>query len=75
MGQQKKKTPAFLLGVSGGVNAPYVRSERFYGKAERRFALPVELDEARADARFNDGVLELVLPKKAPVAGRKIQVN
>ena len=52
-----------------------LRAERFYGKAERRFALPVELDEARADARFNDGILELVLPKKAPAAGRKIQVN
>ena len=52
-----------------------LRSERFYGKVERRFALPVELDETRADARFNDGVLELILPKKAPVAGRKIQVN
>ena len=56
-------------------NEKLLRSERFYGKAERRFALPVELDETRADARFNDGVLELILPKKAPVAGRKIQVN
>ena len=52
-----------------------LRSERFYGKAERRFALPVELDEARADAKFADGVLELVLPKKATAAARKIQVN
>jgi len=52
-----------------------LRSERFYGKAARRFALPVEVDETKADARFNDGVLELVLPKKAPVGGRKIQVN
>ena len=51
-----------------------LRSERFYGKTERRFALPAEVDEARAQARFADGVLELVLPKKTPSV-RKIQVN
>ena len=51
-----------------------LRSERFYGKTERRFALPAEVDEARAEAKFADGVLELVLPKKAPSV-RKIQVN
>ena len=51
-----------------------LRSERFYGKTERRFALPAEVDEARAEAKFTDGVLELVLPKKAPSV-RKIQVN
>ena len=57
-----------------GDDAKVLRSERFYGKTERRFALPSEVDEARAEARFTDGVLELVLPKKAPTV-RKIQVN
>ena len=51
-----------------------LRTERFYGKTERRFVLPAEVDEARAEAKFADGVLELVLPKKAPTV-RKIQVN
>ena len=51
-----------------------LRSERFYGKTERRFALPAEVDEAKVEARFADGVLELALPKKAPTV-RKIQVN
>ena len=53
----------------------WLRSERFVGKTGRRFALPVELDETKAGAKFIDGVLELTLPKKAPVAGRKLEIN
>jgi len=53
----------------------WLRTERFYGKAERRFALPQEIDEARANAKFADGVLELTLPKKQAVTGRKIAIQ
>ena len=53
----------------------WLRIERFHGKAERRFALPQEIDEAKASARFNDGVLELTLPKKAAAASRKVQIR
>jgi HSP20 family protein len=53
----------------------WLRVERHAGKSERRFALPLELDAARAEARFADGVLELTLPKKAPSAARKIEVH
>jgi len=53
----------------------WLRTERFYGKSARRFALPQELDEGKAQARFTDGVLELTLPKKAAVTGRKIAVQ
>ncbi|QJR16304.1 Hsp20/alpha crystallin family protein [Usitatibacter palustris] len=53
----------------------WLRVERHYGKAERRFALPQEVDDTRAAAKFADGVLELTLPKKAPVTGRKLQVQ
>ena len=53
----------------------FLRVERYFGKTARRFALPQELDEAKAQARFNDGVLELTLPKKAAVTGRKIDIQ
>ena len=53
----------------------WLRTERFYGKTARRFALPQELDEAKADAKFTDGVLTLTLPKKAVVTGRKLEIN
>ena len=53
----------------------WLRTERFSGKTARRFALPQDLDEGRAAAKFTDGVLELTLPKKAAVTGRKIEIN
>ena len=53
----------------------WLRTERVFGKSARRFALPQEIDEGRADAKFADGVLELTLPKKAPAAGRKIAIQ
>ena len=53
----------------------WLRTERFYGKTARRFALPQEIDEARSNAKFTDGVLALTLPKKAVVTGRKLEIN
>ena len=53
----------------------WLRIERFSGKAGRRFALPQDLDEAKAAAKFVDGVLELTLPKKAAVKGRTVAVQ
>jgi HSP20 family protein len=44
--------------------------ERVYGKIMRSFTLPQEVDESKAQAKFNNGVLELTLPKKQ-AAGRK----
>jgi HSP20 family protein len=53
----------------------WLHVERRFGKVERRFALPQELDGSRADARFADGVLTLTLPKKAPTSARRIEVR
>jgi len=50
-------------------------TERSYGKTSRSFTLPVELDEAKAEAKFRDGVLELTLPKKAAAARRAITIQ
>lgn len=61
--------------ATAGDNEKWLRTERFVGKVARRFALPQEVDEARAEARSSDGVLELRLPKKAQVTGRKIAVQ
>ena len=52
-----------------------LHSERVYGKVSRSFALPQELDEAKAEARFRDGVLELTLPKKAAAARKAIAIQ
>ena len=52
-----------------------IHTERVYGKVERSFTLPLELDEARAEAKFADGVLELKLPKKAAAARKTVTIQ
>ena len=52
-----------------------VRSERYYGKVYRAFALPQEVDEASAQAQYNEGVLELTLPKKAVVSAKRLTIR
>jgi len=49
--------------------------ERTFGKVSRSFSLPQELDEAKAEAKFRDGVLELTLPKKAAAARKQITIQ
>ena len=52
-----------------------LRAERYYGKVQRELAFSEEIDEAKAQAKYNDGVLELTLPKKVGVAAKKVAVN
>jgi len=52
-----------------------LRSERYYGKVSRSFQLGEEIDEGKSSARFNDGVLELTLPKKAAVAAKRLSIQ
>ena len=42
-----------------------VRSERYYGKQFRSLTLPQDVDETKAEARYENGLLLLTLPKKA----------
>jgi HSP20 family protein len=52
-----------------------LHAERVYGRLSRSFTLPQELDEAKAEARFKDGVLELTLPKKAAAQRKQISIQ
>jgi HSP20 family protein len=52
-----------------------LHTERVYGKVSRSFTLPQELDEAKAEAKFRDGVLELKLPKKAAAARKQVTIQ
>jgi HSP20 family protein len=52
-----------------------LRSERYYGKVARSFTLAHDVDEAKAQAKYNDGVLELTLPKKATTSAKKLAVQ
>jgi HSP20 family protein len=52
-----------------------LRSERYYGQVSRSFQLAHDIDEAKANAAFNNGVLELTLPKKTAASSKRLAVN
>ena len=52
-----------------------LHTERLFGKVTRSFTLPQEVDEAKAAAKFRDGVLELTLPKKAAAQRKQITIQ
>ena len=52
-----------------------LRRERYFGRVSRSFALENEVDEATASARYQDGVLELVLPKKTAAAAKRLAIQ
>lgn len=52
-----------------------LRSERYFGKVSRSFTLAQDVDEAKAQAKYSDGVLELTLPKKTASSARKVTVE
>lgn len=56
-------------------NGKVLRSERYYGKALRQFSLAQDVDEAKADAKYENGVLHLTLPKKAGGKAKRLAVN
>jgi len=52
-----------------------VRSERYYGKQSRSFTLGSDIDSAKSEAKYQDGVLELKLPKKANGSSKDLKVQ
>lgn len=52
-----------------------LRSERYYGKVSRAFTLGQDVDEAAAQAKYNNGVLELRLPKKVTAKAKRLNIQ
>jgi HSP20 family protein len=52
-----------------------LRSERYYGKVQRAFSLGQPVDEAAANAKYDNGVLELTLPKKAATSAKRVTIQ
>ena len=52
-----------------------LRSERYYGAMSRAFTLPAEVDFAKAEATYADGVLMLTLPKTKGTATHRIEIH
>jgi HSP20 family protein len=52
-----------------------LRRERQQGFASRSFTLACPVDEARSDAKYKDGVLELKLPKKSTTSSKRLAIQ
>ena len=52
-----------------------LHSERFYGKTSRVFSVAQDIDEAAIEAKYADGVLSLLLPKKVPVSAKRVVIQ
>lgn len=53
----------------------YLRSERRYGKFSRVFSLPQNVNADNIEARFENGVLDLTLPKEEKSSTKKIKIS
>jgi len=53
----------------------WLRQERRSGKFTRSFTIPMQIDPTKVEAKFQNGVLELVLPKAENVKPRSIKIN
>jgi HSP20 family protein len=52
-----------------------LRSERYYGAVSRAFSLSQDIDETKAIAKYENGVLNLELPKKEATASKRLAVQ
>lgn len=52
-----------------------IRHERVYGKFERTFELPNSINPEKIEAHFENGVLNVALPKADAAKGRTVQIQ
>ena len=53
----------------------YIRIERSYGRFVRSFSLPNNVDAEKIKATFNNGILELQIPKKEEARPKQITID
>ncbi len=49
--------------------------ERYHGQFYRSFRLDVDVDESKSLANYNNGVLELILPKKINSHSKRLMIS
>lgn len=60
---------------SSGKTQRFQRYERSYGFFKRSFSLPSSIEADKVEARYEDGVLELYLPKTQAAKPRHIEIQ
>ena len=58
-----------------GSDEKVLRSERYYGAVSRSFQLPMDIDQAQAKAKYDNGVLTLTLPKKLANGSQRLTIE
>jgi HSP20 family protein len=53
----------------------YYLKETSYGSFSRSFRLPEAVDESKAEAKYENGVLEVVLPQKEAAERKRIEIH
>ena len=53
----------------------YLRVERSYGNFMRSVKLPTEINQAQITAKYNDGVVKIILPKTKTDKAKEVQVK
>jgi len=53
----------------------YYRRERSYGKFQRVFTLPADVDSDKIKADFNDGLLQIEVPKPEEQKPKKVTIH
>jgi len=53
----------------------YTRIESFFGRFERSFKLPADADSDNIEAKYENGVLKLFIPKRPKPEGKKIEIK
>lgn len=52
-----------------------LRSERYFGSVSRSFQMPADIDNSGARAKYENGVLQLVLPKRSASVGQRLTIE
>jgi len=53
----------------------YTRIESFFGRFERSFKLPADADSENIEAKYENGVLKLFIPRRQKAEGKKIEIK
>jgi HSP20 family protein len=55
--------------------ATFHRRERWYGRVERAFSLPIPVETAKVAGNYRDGVLTVRLPKAEGIKPREVKIQ
>jgi HSP20 family protein len=56
-------------------SSAYRVSERRFGRFERSFPIPFDVDRKRIEAQFRDGILKIAMPKRPDAAGQRSKIE